>query len=314
MVVLATVIAITASGCTNEKRYLDRTVRYADYDVEFDSEKEALAFGHGACEALDGDKADQEKFAEEWVIPAEMSWVDPDKRVDEATEWLCPDHKGESLRFYHAKTVRLDATGRVEGNLAKSDWWDWKFVSESWQPWAGGQDVYDAKTHTTYVAMLHRGEVQWVAKHPTMPRFKPGTDVSTLIGNLDVGIANPLRVTDLRILNSHGKDNTPYTWVSHEIFPDSGTQSGVIRANRPEKMGEWTLRLVETVPSAGEPVDILTGITLVGRWEFKPYPEPEPPTPGTTSGGGDGNSYSYSGGGDDDDFNVPGWLCPTRFC
>jgi hypothetical protein len=42
----------------------------------------------------------------------------------------------------------------------------------------------------------------------------------------------------------------------------------------------------------------------------KPDPPPAPP-PGTSSGG---DTAIRVGGGGDDDFNVPGWLCPTRFC
>lgn len=64
-------------------------------------------------------------------------------------------------------------------------------------------------------------------------------------------------------------------------------------------------RILRTTPAAGKPISMgqeITFHTQVERGKWNPY----------ESGGDSGGvSGSYN---DDDDFNVPGWLCPTRFC
>lgn len=64
-----------------------------------------------------------------------------------------------------------------------------------------------------------------------------------------------------------------------------------------------------TIPPAGK--KLRPGRAIIVLYRPEPEPEREAYPPG---GVYDNDFYVYVDDDDDDDWNVPGWLCPTRFC
>lgn len=84
--------------------------------------------------------------------------------------------------------------------------------------------------------------------------------------------------------------------------PGDGYEPAAEKAARAGLQQAWTGLAVGSIPAAKQKVrpGRLIVVTVRNR-------------PASPSNGG-GTSRPRGEGNDDDDFNVPGWLCPTRFC
>jgi len=190
--------------------------------------------------------------------------------------------------------VRVDAAGLWRHMPA--DHWS----AGTWRSWGASRDGVQP--------VLHEDEVSWLTAHSTMPKTRHGAPLDKVTNKLGaMGRLTTVRVRDRRI--------SPARLARYS--PLASADSLDLRADRTgpeydEQDGTYTLRLDRTVPAAGKPVSLNKGITLIAYWSWTPSDDDGDGVPDAED---DVDNYSYggSGGGDDDD-NIPGWLCPTRFC
>ena len=149
-----------------------------------------------------------------------------------------------------------------------------------------------------------------------MPRLHPGTepyDLSPTLQDWYDRVEPVKRLLNIRVLNT---PKGVQTFRGHHLdsYDSMEWVENHAEATEPKHNvadGMYFLRLVRTLPAAGKPLQQTKGITVVMRWVWVPNDDDGDGIPNAQDTY-DNNSYSYSGG--DDDFNVPAWLCPTRFC
>jgi len=197
-------------------------------------------------------------------------------------------------------------------NRDQYDYSNWTVVTTRPAP---GQPAADGTR--LHVFLLKNSEVAWFAAHPTMPALPVDVPVTDLraAGHLFSGVRELL---DYRHAPGEPADtfsggptetsepiagltDNPAMEPAEELqartaLPASSAHSGVLT--------------VGSLPEEGAPLRVGRLLTVTVR--IAPI-ESAPAAPGGTSSSGGGSvSGSYSNG--DDDVNVPGWLCPTRFC
>ncbi|MFF5077496.1 PASTA domain-containing protein [Actinoplanes sp. NPDC000266] len=182
-----------------------------------------------------------------------------------------------------------DRSPRGRGILVERNWTVVETEPAKGQPLRSGQQV------RLYV--LKNEEAAWFAKHPTMPKIKPGTEGSDLIGQ-----GEPLDGIWELVEYRYPKGKAPKDARDpHENLKGwEPPAEKAARAGLKEAYSSFGL-VVGTIPAAGQKVR--PGRLIVVTLRDKPLDD---------SPGGSGSIPDYNNG--DDDFNVPGWLCPTRFC
>ena len=183
---------------------------------------------------------------------------------------------------------------------------DWMVIGTA--PAAGEQVPSDADV---YLFVLREEEAQWFANHPTMPVLAEGVEAGSLVE--DGGpLAAVAELTEFRYAAEHTPQHAPASYRrDREPIPyqDPFVEPETEWAARSALAGASEFDLTAgSLPTGTEPVRLGRVLTVVVRSE-----EPELPSLGGSEGsiGGDADVYVDD---DDDDFNVPGWLCPTRFC
>lgn len=175
------------------------------------------------------------------------------------------------------------------------------------QTWAVGDRVYLFALRTT--------EYQWFTAHPVMPPMPSDVAVADLTaqGQLLFEVED---LVDFAHAPGHEPSYPSFLGSVQQPIPglpdDPSLEPPAEQAARADlaSASQYTdAPLIGSVPAMGAPLRMgqLLAVTVGDE------PETE-----YSSGGGSGDpggyGYGYGSGGDDDDFNVPGWLCPTRFC
>ncbi|KRF35536.1 PASTA domain-containing protein [Terrabacter sp. Soil810] len=168
---------------------------------------------------------------------------------------------------------------------------------------AAGADLTPGSHVVLWV--LRNEEAAWLAKHPKMPKVKAGSDTSSLT---DAGgpLAGMSDLVETRWAKGHGPDDAS---KSIEDLDGRGAPSAEpaaeVAARKGLKESYGSDFVKGQIPTPGSIVR--PGRLLVILEEQRPEEELAPgddyvvPLPGNDND-------------DDDDVNVPGWLCPTRFC
>jgi hypothetical protein len=215
-----------------------------------------------------------------------------------------PDVAGELLpaagsAMYEAdlRSANTDLSPRGRQVMSPGNW-----TVVTTEPAAGAQ-VSAGSGVTLFV--LKTGEAQWFAAHPTMPKLPKGSPVSELTDH-----GGPLEgmyeLVELRYTrrsapaDARPADETPgrMDWRGTEPATEKRARAGLKEAP------EYGTLVVGSIPIAGR--GVRTGRLIVVT--VKPAPKDRVPNSG--SGGG----VYIPLPDDDDDFNVPGRLCPTRWC
>lgn len=312
----ATAMLLTLTGCggggsgPDEEGYLEATT-YLDfgdshYDDQFDDyDQNVLAWGYEVCDALHNKKAEDAyavKKAHSGYSDATLTW-----RTAQAIEYLCPEHEGEMIDWYNFE--RIDAAGRVSAGTSLPD-----LETAEWTRYAPDHIDHGERVVTT--PMLLGSEIMWFKRHHTMPRTHPGAEL-TIHEPAPKVFENMARLTSVRVLGGRGGPTMCRPSRAEPLYALMDVSECVTDTERHYSVlneGAPILRLVSTIPAAGKPVG-LKGITVVARWMRTAPDDDNDGVPNGQDSTPSGNSYSYSsGGGGDDDFNIPGWLCPTRFC
>ncbi len=196
-----------------------------------------------------------------------------------------------SIRFWHEDLSPRDRSVFQEKN--------WTVVATDpavGQPLAAGTSV------TLY--LLKNEEAAWFAEHPRMPKLTIGQDTTKVVQRH----LKPVReLLEFR----YAKGAAPnHSSPAHERTPKAG------RGLADEPAAERAARA--GLADAGE-YGVVAGVGSIPRASKVLRPgqllvvlvKDVPVSPG---GGGDVPYVPIPDGDDDDDVNVPGWLCPTRFC
>jgi hypothetical protein len=153
--------------------------------------------------------------------------------------------------------------------------------------------------------VLRTEEAAWLKAHPKMPKLKAGraTDALTDPGGLLEGMSE---LVEYRWAKGRAPE---YASALPSDVDERGAPSAEPASEVAARKGlkdSYGLDLVSgQVPGAGS--TIRPGRLLVVL-------EKEAPSESTSGGGGGSVYVPVPDGDDDDDVNVPGWLCPTRFC
>lgn len=168
-----------------------------------------------------------------------------------------------------------------------------------------------------HLFVLKNSEAAWFAAHPTMPAVPVDVPVTDLTGagQLFGGVEELIdyRFAPGELTSSPADRRLEPVRLSEGVVDNPAVEPAEEReaqAALDPGYGHSGTLTVGSLP--GEGISLRTGrlISLIIR--NKPL-EPVPAAPeGTSSTGGTSVSGSYSHS--DDDVNVPGWLCPTRFC
>jgi hypothetical protein len=209
------------------------------------------------------------------------------------------------------RVVKLDAAHLWPTTFRDTDKMFWY---DDLVPW-GPKKVND-RDRTISRTYLHEDEARWLRRNKVVPSIPAGLLLEDV---LEKRHPNITRLSRVRVLNGRHGTQLIRPETKKIFWPEFTAQNLDLHASQtaPASLGTewddglWNLRFVGTVPAAGKPVD-LHGITFVARWVWAP-------NMGDSDGDGilnfeDNHSDLGYYGGDDDDFNIPGWLCPTRFC
>jgi hypothetical protein len=197
------------------------------------------------------------------------------------------------------REVVTDRSPRGRGPLSDSNW-----TVVATEPAAGTQAPKGRKV-TLFV--LKNSEAAWFTAHPVMPQLSQGNPTDTLTSNggqlfgiselVEVRYANGAAPADAR-----DPDETAGRMNWRGVEPAEETRA---RAGLKQALNFGTV-VVGSIPAAG--LAVRTGRLIVVTVKDAPH-EPAP-----TPESGDVYIPPMPNGDDDDDVNVPGWLCPTRFC
>jgi hypothetical protein len=209
----------------------------------------------------------------------------------------------------HTSTRAHDLSPRNRDQYVKSNWTVVTTRPAAGQPWTAGTRLY--------VFVLKNAEAAWFLANPTMPAVPAGVPVTDLTGDGRL-LAGMDELLDYRYAPGEPADGSshPPTETTEPI--DGLTDNPAMepadelqaRTALPPAYGTYITLTVSSLPDGGAPVRAGRLITLTVR---EAPTETVPAPPGDTSSPG-GTSVSGSYSDDDDDVNVPGWLCPTRFC
>jgi hypothetical protein len=217
---------------------------------------------------------------------------------------------GDRLDLAQSRLAHSESIGDVERwDLSPRDrsvWADENWTVALTEP-AAGEPLHPGTT--VYLFYLRTNEWRWFDRHPTMPGFHRRTPTDRLVG--ERGLFAPVsELIEFR-------------------YPKGRAPRGSWRADRPDDEGpplepdpskepnsEWRPR--QRLTEASNYGTLAVGSLPRRRQQLRTgqlltllvVEKPTPP-----ASGDDGVYLDYDGGGDgDDDWNVPGWLCPTRFC
>lgn len=196
------------------------------------------------------------------------------------------------LRGIDRHAERTDASPRGRNVFAPKNW---TVIDTSPQP---GKPLNGDAT----LFVLRNEEAAWFAANPTMPKLKAGQETDKLalepIGEL--------------LLHRYAKGKAPADATT--ATPGHGDEYGSGDEPAAEKKARAGLktasiygtRVVGSIPAAGRPLRPGQFIVVTVK--------DGPKSDSSSSGGGSSRPNVPNVGDDDDDVNIPGWLCPTRFC
>ncbi|MFI7160475.1 hypothetical protein [Micromonospora chalcea] len=180
--------------------------------------------------------------------------------------------------------------------------WDasWTVIATSPPP---GRVVPPDETISLHV--LRAEEAAWFAAHPTMPRLPKGIAAGSTTKD-DGPLAGLQQLVLFRYAKGMAQKGAltavdrPCSPYSNEPPEEVATRAGLKVSHSGSSI------VVGSIPAAGQPVRPGQFIVLLVR------DQEQRPTPKGSSSGRP--PLPPRSGNDDDDFNIPGWLCPTRFC
>ncbi|WP_187399463.1 PASTA domain-containing protein [Micromonospora sp. AP08] len=152
------------------------------------------------------------------------------------------------------------------------------------------------------VLVLKNEEAVWFTAHPKMPSLSKGKPADTLVQP-----KGALAGMSELVLFRYAKGQAPkyasdpvdkYLIDGWEPAEETKARAGLKQAY------EFSSVTVGSIPSAGQSLRVGRLIVVT----VKQAPRTSRPY------GNDGGQLPSRPHNDDDDFNVPGWLCPTRFC
>jgi hypothetical protein len=187
------------------------------------------------------------------------------------------------------ETSHEDRSPRGRSVFVKSNWTVVETEPATGEPVAPGQRVH--------LFVLKNEEAAWFAEHPTMPKIKTGTDGLHLTGDGEPfdGIWELIEYRYPKGRAPKDADNADENVKGWEPAEEKTARAGLKTV-----YGSFGL-VVGTIPTPRQKVR--PGRLIVITMRDKPR--------GRTSGSTKLPNHSD---GDDDDVNVPGWICPTRFC
>ena len=188
-------------------------------------------------------------------------------------------------------------------------WSDDNWVIVDTNPRPGGNVGEDTEVR---FFTLRRSEIHWFKQHPRMPGIARGVATGKVLGRKGPFVG----IRGLVVLR-YAKGQAPaYAYRGERLVrhPERGVAHDPrvepVREREPrdslKEADSYDTLTVGTLPRHGKRLRLGRVMTLTVR------DKPEEPAPGAGSGDFPGLPGGYYD--DDDDFNVPGWLCPTRFC
>ena len=191
----------------------------------------------------------------------------------------------------------------------RSQWQDSNWTVVTTRPAAGEQWTDGMPVH---LFVLRNAEWSWFQAHPTMSAVPPDVEASDLTDDGQL-LAGMRELVEYRYAPGQEPDYAGQPSGSRPAEPvegladDPSVEPAAERDERDRlvRASTWTLT-VGSLPTEGTALRV--GRILIITVRDKPT-APVEPAPG---GGGVTVNPNYSDG--DDDVNVPGWLCPTRFC
>ncbi|MEH0820908.1 MULTISPECIES: PASTA domain-containing protein [unclassified Micromonospora] len=157
---------------------------------------------------------------------------------------------------------------------------------------------------TISLLVLKKEEAAWFAGHPKMPQLPKGTPARDLTDD-----DGPLAGLQELVLLRYAKSMAPQhalTAVERPCSKYSNEPPEEVAARAGLKQAYSISVVVGSIPAAGQPVRPGRLIVVLVR-DKEQRQEPT---------GSDGGSLPVPPrpNDDNDDVNIPGWLCPTRFC
>jgi hypothetical protein len=222
-------------------------------------------------------------------------------RLDVAEEQLWALEKSTGVDI--AIPTSRDLSPRGRGQWQDENWTVAATRPAAGQAWTDGMEVY--------LFVLRNDEWAWFQAHPTMPALPVdvAADDLTQDGQLFAGMRELL---EYRYAPGHEPQyaSQPYSRTPPEpvtgLADDPSIEPAAEREERDALFQAFSGALtVGSLPPEGTALRVGRLLTLTVRDQ---PPEPVQPVP-------ESDVYvnpNYSDG--DDDVNVPGWLCPTRFC
>ncbi|MGQ7297915.1 hypothetical protein [Quadrisphaera sp. KR29] len=189
---------------------------------------------------------------------------------------------------------------------------NWTVVGSAPAP---GESVQTDKD--VYLFVLRNEEAAWFKAHPSMPPVPSDVEASVLIdeGGLFHDVEElvefryePGAQPEHKVASSYVRERDAIPYPDPFSEPPGERQ---IRLSLPEA-SEYGSLVVRSLPSEAQEVRL--GRMLVLTVKDKPDPVYEESGEGGSAGSLDVDGSVGGSFDDDDDFNVPGWLCPTRFC
>lgn len=154
--------------------------------------------------------------------------------------------------------------------------------------------------------VLKNGEAAWFAAHPTMPKLRKGMPADELTDD-----GGPLAGLRELVLLRYAKGKAPKDALTPDEHPglrDGFEPAEELAARAGLKDAYWfDSKVVGSIPAAGQEV-------RPGRFAVVTVEREKRRDPPAGSDGGSVPIPRLPDNDDDDDVNIPGWLCPTRFC
>ncbi|MFC4071947.1 PASTA domain-containing protein [Actinoplanes subglobosus] len=211
------------------------------------------------------------------------------KRYDEAQNLL-----GRGVR-----TDTQDASPRGRHVFARSNWTVIATVPGAGEPVPDGVPVM--------LNVLRNEEAAWFAEHQAMPKLPAGKDSMTV--ETGGGILEPVQELVLfRYAPGKAPKDATTVIAGHGDEYGSGKEPESEKKQRAnlKSASSYSTKIVGSIPAAGKPLRAGQFIVVTVK---------DAPKGSQSEGGGTGDIPNLPNiDDDDDDVNVPGWLCPTRFC
>lgn len=225
-------------------------------------------------------------------VPAPVSVVMPDLRGVAYVDAV------RLLDGYGHRADEKDASARGRLVFVRKNW----TVVDTFP--AVGKPIPAGIKATLY--LLRNEEAAWFAEHQKMPRLPAGKKAETL--GADGGILEPVReLVLIRYAPGRAPKDATDAIEGHGDEYGSGTEPEGERKTRAKlkSASSFETTVVGSVPAAGKPLRPGQFIVVTVK-----------DGPKNSSSGGDSGSVPDlpNTGDDDDDVDIPGWVCPTRFC